>query len=338
VSALSLPPEPILTFTPPTRFNVTGIRGLLRDPYRFVLENVLGLGAKDDEARELDALAFGSIAHEVLGRFGLSADRDSIDAALIVRRLDEYLDDAVTRKYVETFPAVWLQVEQLRVRLHAFAHWQAERAAKGWRIMVVEGAPVAGGADPGDAEENEASRRATDSRPSAVEIPFEVDDEPIQLRGRIDRIDHHPEMGWAIFDYKTGNSVEKPEATHLNKGEWVDAQLPLYRHLARAIRDADGEPLSLDGEIVSLGYIAIPREVHGVGERIAKWTDHDLAEADEAVRRAVRAIRHGSVAFTGNSATSGWADAFDALLGNRLLSSADDEGAGTDTGAMESGE
>ena len=91
-----------------------------------------------------------------------------------------------TRFGNDPVPAVRVQVEQLRARFRAFAHWQASWIRKGWRVVSVEKQP-----EPG--------------------VPFEVDGQPVLLRGKIDRIDHNPETGeWAIFDYKTGRQGRDP--------------------------------------------------------------------------------------------------------------------------------
>ena len=79
-------------------------------------------------------------------------------------------------------PSILVQVEQLRLRLAAFAPWQAGWVAQGWRIEHVETGP----------EEGEAA--------------IVVDGQPMFLRGRIDRIDVHESSGKRmIFDYKSAD-------------------------------------------------------------------------------------------------------------------------------------
>ena len=108
--------------------------------------------------------------------------------------------------------AVLVQIEQLRGRLAAFARWQAQWAAEGWRIQYVE---------------------VGEDRAKAALV---VDGREMGLRGRIDRIDFHAAKDqWVIFDYKTSDAAKTPEQVHLDAGQWVDLQLPLYRHLARCL-------------------------------------------------------------------------------------------------------
>ncbi|NJL32204.1 MAG: hypothetical protein HC898_11620, partial [Phycisphaerales bacterium] len=49
------------------------------------------------------------------------------------------------------------------------------------------------------------------------------DGELFTLTGRIDRMDHHPELGrYRLLDYKTGDSAQKPQQTHRKKGSgWI---------------------------------------------------------------------------------------------------------------------
>ena len=225
LDSFALPPEPVLDFPAPERLRVTDFAAVLRDPYRFVLERVHGLEPLDDAAAELDGLVFGSLAHEVLGEFGQSELVAETEEARIAEALDELLDRVAGQWFgAHPLPTVLIQIEQLRARLRAFAEWQARRAEEGWRIVAVEAAPPGGGVD------------------------FDVDGEPVNVRGRIDRIDHHPELDrWVVFDYKTSDAGDPPEKTHrvgprMNK-RWVDLQLPLYRHLAAALRTEDDRPL-----------------------------------------------------------------------------------------------
>jgi hypothetical protein len=135
-------------------------------------------------------------------------------------------------------------------------------------------------------------------------VPFLVDGDPIQITGRIDRIDYHAETGrWALFDYKTGAKGEAPEKTHrAGRGDdrrWTDLQLPLYRHLLPHVRDADGEPPyppGSGGEIL-LGYLLLPQQLDCVGESLAAWTAEELESADECAREVVRVLRTSEFTF-----------------------------------------
>lgn len=260
-SALPVPrPKPL--DKPIESMRVTEFRDYLACPYRYYLGHVLKLGCLDDDAEELGPEAFGSLAHEVLRDFGLDPDANrSTNVDEIRKRLSAALDRAAQKHYgKDRLPAVNVQIEQLRLRLGAFAAWQADWAAQGWRILFSE-API-------------DQRRAS----------LLVDDVPMYLRARIDRVDVHDASGAiVIFDYKTSDSSRPPDKIHRKQGKWVDLQLPLYRHLAAALQ-IDREP--------KLGYIALPKSLADVGHHLAKWTEDDLAEADQAAAEVIRGVRN----------------------------------------------
>jgi len=255
-------PRPRPPKRPIDSMRITEFRDYLACRYRYYLRHVLGLAALDDAAEELDPRAFGTLAHQALSMFGsdpLAAS--STDPAAIRRRLDAALDAIVQEQFGDDrLPAINVQVEQLRLRLGAFAEWQAHWAAQGWRIVHAEFAV------------------------NGETAPFDVDGEPMYLRARVDRVDVHEATGrHVIFDYKTSDGAKTPEQTHRkSKSQWIDLQLPLYRHLTPA--------LGIDGPI-ELGYIVVPKDLSETGERLAEWTAADLASADETAAAVVRGIR-----------------------------------------------
>lgn len=252
-------PRPRPMKDPHSEFRVTEFRDYLASPYRYYLRHILKLNEISDEVSELDGAAFGTLVHEVLSRFGSSATSESRDAGTIAEYLDNSLTEVVRELYGEDpLAAILIQKEQARRRLNAFAGWQARWRQEGWEIHAVEYM----------VEES---------------VPFNLGDgRSISLKGRLDRIDVHPETGrWTIFDYKTGDAGAAPEKTHRYKGDWLDLQLPLYRHLAR--------PLCQEGEI-QLGYIVLPRDVNAVSEQLAKWSQEELIHADDTAREIARKI------------------------------------------------
>jgi len=254
-------PQPMPLPEPITELPVTAFRDYLACPYRFYLRRVLRLRVVDDSAAELDGAQFGSLLHEVLHEFGAGPCRDSTDGEEIRAFLNETLTKRVAAVYGRNaLASVNVQIEQLRVRLNAFAEKQAGWAAAGWRIEHTE--------LPG---------------PNHEDAKFEVDGEPFVLRGRIDRVDVHRETGERIiFDYKSSDSGNPPEKVHQQRGEWVDLQLPLYRHLAASLDIAGA---------VKLGYILLPKNITKIEFRVADWSEDDLAEADEVAREVIRGIR-----------------------------------------------
>ena len=245
--------------------NVTEFRSYIACPYRYFLRHVLKLESLDDRAVELDGMAFGNVLHDVLRMFGESDARDSTDEVRLRRALVEQLDEVARQRFgSRRRAAVNVQLKQLEARLESFAHWQAKWRGSGWRIEHVERSirPEAGGETP----------------PSLV-----VEGVQVWLHGRLDRIDFHDDNGeCVIFDYKSGDKGQKPGESHRKKnGEWIDLQLPLYRHLARHLA-LPSEP--------RLGYINLPKELAGVGAEFAEWSPNDFAEADEVAKQVAFGI------------------------------------------------
>jgi hypothetical protein len=277
-----MPAEPVIRAPEPLRvLPVTAFRHLLADPYLYALEKIVRLRRQDDEARELDGLRFGILAHEVLEHFARTAEVDSTDERGIRRRLDALLDERAHAHFgKQALPAVLVQLEQLRARLHGFARWQAGWIAQGWRVVGVEcGTPRDG-------------------------IPFAVDGEPFHLTGRIDRVDWHPVDGkLALFDYKTGDRGDTPEETHRSgrkeSRRWIDLQLPLYRHLVSALQDGDGHHLfpEVPAEAIQLGYILLPGDPGRAGAVLASWSAEELADADACACEVVRGVRRNEFTF-----------------------------------------
>jgi hypothetical protein len=253
----------------PLVMTVTSFRKFLSSPYLFYVERVLDLETLDDRARELDPLNFGNLAHQVLERFGTRGPADSTDEKTIEDWLVRTLDHRAAHLFgVDPLPAVALQVRQLAWRLGHFARWQAARVREGWRIVESEWSP--------------AKREGYPK----WSVPFDVDGTPIALKGRIDRIDRHPDGRWALLDYKTGDGVKTPREVHGgNRTGWKDLQLPLYTALAE---EAAGE-----GDL-QLGYVALGKSEDNITLLEAEWDEVKIGEALECARDVVRLVREGA--------------------------------------------
>jgi RecB family exonuclease len=254
-------PRPVSLAEPVTSMPVTAFRDYLACPYRYYLRHHLKLHTVDTTAEELPPGAFGELLHGVLRAFAHSSAAGSSRVAEIREALHATLQTLAQQSFgEEPLPAVHVQVEQARRRLDRFAQWQAERVHQGWRIEYAE-ALVDG-----------------------TQAWLTVDGEPMYLRGRIDRIDvHDTTQERIIFDYKAGDTAQKPEAVHRTRqGQWVDLQLPLYRHLVR------GCGITTD---VQLGYILLPKDLQQIGASVTAWTQADLAQADDVAADVVRHVR-----------------------------------------------
>jgi ATP-dependent helicase/nuclease subunit B len=295
-----------LTFAPPRRIRVTAFADFIADPYMWALTSLLRLEPIDDDARELDPLGFGTLAHRVLESFGRSPGVHATDAAATFDSLAAILDAEMRERFGdEVAVAVKVQAEQLRARLRGFARWHADRIANGWRVVAVECGPAGEGA------------------------PFVVDGEPIHLSGRVDRVDYHAGRDeWAVFDYKTGDKRADPAKAYNQKdGRWVDLQLPLYRLLLPLLVHADGTPvLTGDGEArVRLGYIVLPGDPDSCGEAVVEWDDATLESAYDAARQVVRELRAGVVRFDRDRRPAYPEPRVEALLGRGQLGAEEDD-------------
>jgi hypothetical protein len=273
VSALPIPdPKPPAETL--DRISVTAFKAYLACPYRYYLRHVLKLETLSDSQAELDPAAFGNLLHDVLQRFGRSEEagpaRGSVDPEEVFNYLSDFLSTLAAARFglSQCRPAVRVQVEQARSRLKALAAWQARRTQQGWQIIHSE-----------DAERQLVGDFELDSTTA------------IKLHGRIDRIDFHtPSQTLAILDYKTADAGLNPEQTHRRGDEWLDLQLPLYRHLVQA---AKLHKLDLSSCRIELGYILLPKDVRKVGQALAAWSQPELLAADEVARQVIRKIRAG---------------------------------------------
>jgi len=247
-------------FVAPDSMRVTDFDAYLRSPAQWYLERSLGLSEIDTEIRELSPAHLGSLIHSILESFGKDPsmkdldDPDAINAALL-HLLDQ---ESVSQFGLKPAAAVVVQTQLLHYRLGWYASQQAERRRQGWSIAYTEWSPD------------------KDARPSIL-----VDGTPMELRGKIDRIDKHEDGQIAVIDYKTGRIVDTRKA-HQSKDVWTKLQLPLYRFLVQQIA-GDQEPI--------LGYAGLPASLGEDVWKFADWDQDELCSADEAARDVVRNIR-----------------------------------------------
>jgi ATP-dependent helicase/nuclease subunit B len=267
---------------------VTELRDYLACPYRYYLKHQLELEALADAAEELAANSFGSLLHTVLKRFADDTRlADATNPEAIAAGLNAILDAVVAEQYgTNVLAAVRLQVEQIRGRLAAFARWQAQWRAKGWRIRFTE---------------------CDIKKDKAIRLPGSE----VGLYGRIDRIDVHETSGQTIvFDYKTGDKGETPDKAHRHKEDWIDLQLPLYRHLVRG--------LGIE-QPVRLGYIVLPKDTSKVSEQLADWDEATLAAADAKAVEVIRAIAAQEFWEPAKGDRIGWFPEFAAICQEDML-------------------
>ncbi|MDO4586244.1 MAG: PD-(D/E)XK nuclease family protein [Planctomycetia bacterium] len=186
----------------PSIMKVTEFRDFIACPYRYFLKHQFMLKSAVDNRSELDAAGFGNIIHEILKRFGKNEQiRDCDDPFLIQdwlnRQLDQYIKDFFGWN---SSPVLPVQTELIRKRLNSFASWQAQWRSEGNLIRYVE------------------------TSTASEMITFNVDNIPVQIKGRIDRIDYNQRINrWFIFDYKTFDSIE--EGKKIPDADFADSPL-----------------------------------------------------------------------------------------------------------------
>jgi RecB family exonuclease len=242
------------------KMSVTRFRDYLKCPYRFYLAAVLKLRSAADAQREFSAGQFGDLAHNVLEAFGQSPVKDSEDEEQIRDFLTGKLNEFVKQLAVKSrMPAVMLQAENLEIRLEHFAALQAKHRQSGWRIVSVE---------------------------ERFDHPFMVDQQPFHVIGMVDRVDQHEDGRIAIWDYKTSEKKTRAEQAHRDSDhQWIDLQLPLYRHMIQARFP------HVEADDIGLGYILLPNSTKDIAFDQATWNSSELAQADETAWSIIRSIR-----------------------------------------------
>lgn len=196
-------PDPPLPFPLPGEISLSQVSTALACPCRFLLENLLKIRELPEIEAGLDPRERGQLLHEVLARF-TTAFKEILDAnqAWDQARARELLQEAVRRALAPLSPDL---------------HWQAE--ADRWL------------GDPGLLWEwlsLERQRYEAGWRWQGAEVAFndlQGQDWPFSLRGRIDRLDYHPEEAdLVVWDYKSGEIPKKGKVLD----DLEEPQLPCY--------------------------------------------------------------------------------------------------------------
>ena len=256
-------PKPHVS-TPLTSLTVTRFRDYIKCPYRFYLNSIMRLETVADDWSEMSGGTFGDLAHDVLQAFAESDHKDSKDDREIYDWLSKQLDRESKRRFPGSrLPALRIQLEQLRQRLDSFSVLQAKEREAGWRIVSCE---------------------------ELLEHQWMVDNQPFIIRGKIDRVDQNEETGRvAVWDYKTSDAGKDPQAAHFKNKQWIDLQLPLYRHLLKEVSVLKEADLS----DVTLGYILLPKKLDDIAFAKAPWDSSMLDFADKTAFECIRKIRAG---------------------------------------------
>ena len=255
---------------PPQRLNVTSLGDYLACPFRYYLKHAVKMRSSDLGRAEWNARDFGTVAHEVLERWGRDGEARNFEKPEQIHAwLAAELDRVVAEWFGKRIPlAVRIQAEALRQRFVWLARVQAANRADGWEIVDVE---------------------------RKVELPVGE----AMIVAMIDRIDRHRDSGrLRVLDYKTGK-VDSVDRAHRKK---LGLATVLPRHLSRecpAVYDGDERGKSADFLWHNLQLPLYAAAVVNRGEplptpcyftlssteaevAIREWTDFDTADLEAA--------------------------------------------------------
>ncbi|MDI6764642.1 MAG: PD-(D/E)XK nuclease family protein [Thermodesulfobacteriota bacterium] len=193
-----------VNYTLTGQMRVTQFEDLLLCPFKYFAGHLLALGPLEELKIGIDPGERGEVIHKILREFtrGLAKaapdwpDEKGKALEFLVKTIDTILGDKMKDPFWMVERLRLLGNDQFPGLLKTWLDVEQERALAGWRF-------------------------------EAAEESFEglsIGETGISLRGRLDRIDSHPEKGKALWDYKTGDPPNSKEVT-----EWmVRPQLPAY--------------------------------------------------------------------------------------------------------------
>jgi RecB family exonuclease len=227
----SVPESPIVPIRLPESISVSSLAVLFHCPFRFLIQELLGLKPLAEPMAGLRPEERGQRLHKVL--------------ACVTRglRQRQQLDDLDWQRILPTVRAC---VDEVHVDVATAPPWQVERRRwLGDELGLLR-----------QWFQQELHHLEAGWRWLAEEIPFKglsVEGWPTELSGRIDRLDHHPEAGLVCWDYKSGSSPSPSEVfTQLS-----EPQLPAY---LLALLQGLVELPDLQERPLQAGYIALKSE------------------------------------------------------------------------------
>jgi len=230
----------------------------------------------------MDARLFGTIAHNVLDKFGKdSLLKDSTDSKKIAVFLHTELEQQFFFRFgpFKQLPLpILVQYESLKKRFAKFAEMQAEERRKGWEIIETE-------------------------------LKETITVNGMQLTGQIDRIERNSRNGdIRVLDYKTNDAADpkklNPEGVHFKKliatsnaqeyakfaienkeFYWIDLQLPLYIIILNSIN-------KFQNAKIECGYFVLNKTLSNI--RIYPWKNiMDYIEpAEKCVQTIIKNIQN----------------------------------------------
>lgn len=242
LSPHELPADDAAPGVMPASLSVTGLDGATPCAFRFLVRLILRLDELPEPVRGISPKRRGISLHQVLARFCKEVRENELD--LGGEDAKEFLAESVDRELESRASDVSWRIERQRWLgkpglLWAWLEDERERWAEGWRFW-------------------------------GEEIEFEgelIDGAEVEIRGRIDRIDWHPDLGAVVFDYKTGRPPNKGDVDYY----LTRPQLPLYLEglLRGLIEPDDDQSRPRLGPQVRADYIGL-RSAGGIDRPLQK--------------------------------------------------------------------
>ena len=209
-------PLPTAAAALPATLSASRLEALRDCPYRFFSRAVLRLDEAEEMASGLAKRDYGTWLHTVLHHFHSQRLADAHDPSDLQQL--QRAADAVTQ-LLSMSPAELLPFRaSFETFAPAYVAWLAQREQAGWQWVSGE----------------------TDH---SWDLPLAPGTPSLQLKGRIDRLDHGPAGARQVLDYKTSNTAVLKERV---RDPLEDTQLAFYAALLGAPDSLSAAYLSLD--------------------------------------------------------------------------------------------
>lgn len=256
----------------PEEMPVGAVEILVSCVARFFLEEILRIVPLSEIERGLDPRQRGGRIHAVVASLGREVRRRWKEEEWNIERLKRALEEAVDHELETVAHLPTWQIERRRLLgkndrapglLVEWLRQEIEYLSQGWQWAALE-ASFSG---------------------------LRLEDCPVTIRGRVDRIDQHRDGGVVCWDYKTGRIPAKRELWE----ELSFPQVPLYLMAIRKglIREIPPTPPSLNG-----GYIELRSVRHLRRKLFAESSDHLdalLLDHEKKISTLVRQVLEGHI-------------------------------------------
>ncbi len=261
---------------PEKHFSPSLLKNYLACPLRFWLARIFDMHDNNRpslEVHSLEANSSGSFIHKILEQF--AQDFPNMKYGLDKEKMQARMGDLIAQYQYDLLSdrpllPVVMQMQSIKKRLKHYINYHIQQLQNGWECLEFE---------------------------THHTLNIQSNGENFQLKMVVDRVDIHPEKGYRIIDYKTGNlkkfnqacasriydtTLEKlqhyyPNYTPYTEQEgkrlymWTDLQLPIYTQWAKSHYNTNE---------VQAGYCNLPANTDDIGFNM--WTELTEERQDEA--------------------------------------------------------